>query len=109
MTTKPSANRTGDLRWFKSSYSSNEEPACVEVALTWNKSSYSSNESADCVEVALTWNKSSYSTAEGPECVEVAATAATVHIRDSKNPDGPHLDITPEAWTAFLSYAARRA
>lgn len=34
MTTNPSAHSAGDLRWFKSSYSSNEGPDCVEVAST---------------------------------------------------------------------------
>jgi hypothetical protein len=34
MTTEPSANNNGHLHWFKSSYSSNAEPNCVEVATT---------------------------------------------------------------------------
>ncbi|GGV30419.1 DUF397 domain-containing protein [Streptomyces griseoflavus] len=52
---------------------------------------------------ALEWFKSSYSGSEGGECLEVATRPAAVHIRDSKNPDAPHLTVTPEAWTAFLS------
>jgi hypothetical protein len=32
MTTEPSASSTAGLTWFKSSYSSNEGPDCVEVA-----------------------------------------------------------------------------
>lgn len=32
MTTKPSADSANSLEWFKSSYSSNEGPDCVEVA-----------------------------------------------------------------------------
>ncbi|MDX2682686.1 DUF397 domain-containing protein [Streptomyces soliscabiei] len=54
----------------------------------------------------LEWIKSSYSTAEGPDCVEVAATPATVLIRDSKNPGGPRLALTPTTWAAFLPYAS---
>jgi hypothetical protein len=34
MTIKPSADRAAGLEWFKSSYSSNEGPECVEVAAT---------------------------------------------------------------------------
>lgn len=73
------------LEWVKSSYSTADEPACVEVA----------------------WRKSSYSTADGPECVEMATTPETIHIRDSKNLDGPRLALTPAAWSDFLPYAQR--
>ncbi|MFD9068740.1 DUF397 domain-containing protein [Streptomyces lasiicapitis] len=55
----------------------------------------------------LAWRKSSYSGEEG-ECLEVAPSltpgeATTVHIRDSKAPDGPTLHIKRATWTAFLS------
>jgi hypothetical protein len=50
----------------------------------------------------LTWGKSSYSDDEGGNCVEVAATPATVHIRDSKTPQAPHLTLPAPAWTAFV-------
>ncbi|MEV5771951.1 DUF397 domain-containing protein [Streptomyces antimycoticus] len=72
----------------------------------WIKSSYSASNSNDCVEVA--WTKSSYSSNDGPSCVEVATTPTrdTIHIRDSKNPDGPQLAVTPTAWTAFVTYAS---
>jgi hypothetical protein len=53
----------------------------------------------------LRWQKSSYS-AEGSNCVEIASTPTTVHIRDSKNPDGPHLTLQAAAWAAFLSTTA---
>ncbi|MET8410846.1 DUF397 domain-containing protein [Streptomyces sp. NPDC005195] len=53
----------------------------------------------------LKWYKSSYSTNDGPECVEVAAASHTVHIRDSKNIDGPLLGFTPDHWTAFVTFA----
>ncbi|SEO18819.1 DUF397 domain-containing protein [Actinacidiphila rubida] len=54
------------------------------------------------------WFKSSYSTAEGPDCVEVAACPEAVHVRDSKDPQGPRLTFAPTEWTAFLAYAADR-
>ncbi|MEI5102062.1 DUF397 domain-containing protein [Streptomyces sp. PmtG] len=68
------------LEWFKSTYSTADEPACVEVA----------------------WRKSSYSTADGPACVEVAPTPTAIHIRDSKNPEGPQLTVAPATWVGFI-------
>ncbi|MEV5416525.1 DUF397 domain-containing protein [Streptomyces albogriseolus] len=56
----------------------------------------------------LTWFKSSYSTDDGPACVEVATTPDTIHVRDSKHIEGPHLTFTPTQWTAFLPYASGR-
>ncbi|MGW1953438.1 DUF397 domain-containing protein [Streptomyces sp. NPDC001920] len=53
----------------------------------------------------LRWQKSSYS-AEGSNCVEIATTPITIHIRDSKNPTGPHLTLRPTAWTDFLAHTA---
>ncbi|MFF4489577.1 DUF397 domain-containing protein [Streptomyces sp. NPDC001544] len=55
---------------------------------------------------ALEWIKSTYSTAEGPDCVEVAAVPDHILVRDSKNPDGPRLALTPTAWATFLPYAS---
>ncbi|MFK4064957.1 DUF397 domain-containing protein [Streptomyces sp. NPDC029674] len=56
----------------------------------------------------LEWFKSSYSdSSNGEDCVEIAATPHTIHIRDSKVTDGPHLDLTPTAWSDFLTYASR--
>ncbi|MGW3866623.1 DUF397 domain-containing protein [Streptomyces sp. NPDC005047] len=52
----------------------------------------------------LAWFKSSYSDTSNPsDCVEVAITPATIHIRDSKRPDGFRLAVAPEVWTAFVS------
>ncbi|EHN76557.1 DUF397 domain-containing protein [Streptomyces coelicoflavus] len=57
----------------------------------------------------LEWIKSSYSTSSGPDCVEVATPDEShVLVRDSKNPAGPHLALTPPAWAAFLPHAADR-
>lgn len=74
------------LTWFKSSYSSDEGGACLEVAYDWHKSSYSTEEGGNCLEVAYTWRKSSHSGDEGGACVEVAAHPTTIHVRDSKDP-----------------------
>ncbi|WP_405856480.1 DUF397 domain-containing protein [Streptomyces sp. NBC_00090] len=54
----------------------------------------------------LAWFKSSYSGGEGGNCVEVAAHPTAVHIRDSKNPDGPQLAVAPTAWAAFVDVAS---
>ncbi|QCX79693.1 hypothetical protein C9F11_30510 [Streptomyces sp. YIM 121038] len=50
----------------------------------------------------LEWFKSSYSDNEGQACLEVATRPAAIHIRDSKDPDGPQLTVAPATWTAFL-------
>jgi hypothetical protein len=54
----------------------------------------------------LEWIKSSYSSNDGPECVEVAATPGAIHVRDSKDVQGPQLAFAPDAWVEFLSRAA---
>ncbi|WP_411109764.1 DUF397 domain-containing protein [Streptomyces sp. c-19] len=71
--------------------------------LAWFKSSYSSSGSGDCVEVALSWRKSSYSSGSGDDCVEIAACPSTVHVRDSKVPEGPNFAVASAAWTEFLA------
>jgi hypothetical protein len=43
------------------------------------------------------WRKSSHSTANG-QCVEVNGC----QVRDSKDPGGPALSFTPDAWGAFI-------
>ncbi|MFF2997633.1 DUF397 domain-containing protein [Streptomyces sp. NPDC057950] len=55
---------------------------------------------------ALRWFKSSYSDGGGGNCLEVAyehrpTRVAAIHIRDSKNPTGPALALTPDAWRRF--------
>jgi hypothetical protein len=74
--------------------------------LTWFTSSYSGSEGGECVEIALEWRKSSFSGSGGGECVEVAACPHTVHVRDSKDPEGPVLTFPAAAWSAFLTFAA---
>lgn len=70
--------------------------------LAWFKSSYSSGGDGDCVEVALSWHKSSYSSSGDGDCVEIATCPSTIHIRDSKNTQGPQLALSPTAWTEFI-------
>ena len=49
------------------------------------------------------WSKSSYSSANGA-CAEVAKNLpGIVAIRDSKDPDGPKLLISPADWKILLS------
>ncbi|MEW2220565.1 DUF397 domain-containing protein [Streptomyces sp. NPDC006990] len=51
------------------------------------------------------WLTSSYSN-NGGACVQVAADLAahgTVPVRDSKNPAGPVLDLTTEAFSTFVT------
>jgi hypothetical protein len=67
----------------------------------WRKSSFSGGSTGDCVEVA--WRKSSFSGGGDDECVEVAITVEAVAIRDSKNPDGPHLEFPHPHWHQFLN------
>ena len=90
MIRKASAGDASELKWFKSSYSD-------------------SSSGNDCVEVALEWFKSSYSdSSNGSECVEVASAPGTVHVRDSKDVQGPRLAVTAGAWTGFVAYVADR-
>ena len=55
----------------------------------------------------LVWFKSSYSAGDGGQCVEVAVAASAIHVRDSKDTAGPALTFGPDAWTAFIGFAAR--
>ncbi|MFF3648217.1 DUF397 domain-containing protein [Streptomyces sp. NPDC002181] len=54
----------------------------------------------------LKWFKSSYSSDQGGACVEVATCTCshTVHVRDSKVPDGPTLALAPAAWTRLTRW-----
>ena len=50
------------------------------------------------------WRKSSYSAGNG-ECVEVAGFSGRISIRDSKNPMGPVIDCSAEAFRSLLDAA----
>ncbi|MEU3447126.1 DUF397 domain-containing protein [Streptomyces thermolilacinus] len=57
--------------------------------------------------LSLEWFKSSYSDSSNPnDCVEVAVASSTVHVRDSKNVDGPRLAVARRSWTSFVAYAS---
>lgn len=55
---------------------------------------------------ALQWFKSTYSSDEGGQCVEIAICPHTIHVRDSKTPTGPTLQVTATAWSAFIATTA---
>ena len=55
----------------------------------------------------LDWFKSSYSSGtDGNSCVELALAPGTVHVRDSKDVEGPRLALTRGAWADFVAYAS---
>ncbi|MGX9891269.1 DUF397 domain-containing protein [Streptomyces sp. NPDC002276] len=57
----------------------------------------------------LHWFKSSYSSSgESGDCVEIATTSHTIHVRDSKNTQGPRLALAPTVWADFVPYASGR-
>jgi len=48
------------------------------------------------------WFKSSHSGGGSDSCVEVRP-GGSIGVRDSKNPDGGALWLSPTAWSAFLA------
>jgi len=65
----------------------------------WTKPSLS-YANGNCVEVA--WHKAAAS--NGTHCVEAGGgICGMVHVRDSKDPDGPVLTFPPGTWQAFLA------
>ena len=55
------------------------------------------------------WRKPTRSGAQGDNCVEVATNVAgVVAVRDSKDPDGPVLEVPPAQWREFLADCGRR-
>ena len=56
------------------------------------------------------WRKSSVSSGSGGNCVEVATNlSGVIAVRDSKNPDGPVLTLTPAQWHSFAARVQRGA
>ena len=50
------------------------------------------------------WRKSSRSGDNGGNCVEVARNLPCgIAVRDSKNPDGPALIVSRDAWASFIT------
>lgn len=73
---------------------------------TWHKSSYSGGDGGDCLEMA-TWRKSTHSAGDGSNCLEVSdGHPDLVPVRDSKDPEGPHLTFGAPAWAAFVAALA---
>ncbi|MET9596058.1 DUF397 domain-containing protein [Streptomyces sp. NPDC006516] len=78
----------------------------MSTQLEWFKSSYSGSDGGECLEVAYDWRKSSYSSEQGGACIEVATHPTAIHVRDSKDPEGPTFTVAPTAWSAFAAFAA---
>jgi hypothetical protein len=50
------------------------------------------------------WRKSSYSNGQGGDCIEVAdGIPGAVPVRDSKDPEGPALIFSADAFAAFVA------
>ena len=56
----------------------------------------------------INWRKSTYSRSNG-NCVEVGTDRTLVAVRDSTDPGGPVIDVSPRAWTAFTEQIKRAA
>lgn len=55
----------------------------------------------------INWRKSSRSDAHGNDCVEVAQLPGVIGVRDSKNPQGPHLSVTAGVFAALANKIKR--
>lgn len=53
-------------------------------------------------ETAARWRKSSYSNGSGGNCIEVNDILPG-QVRDSKDPNGPVLTFSPDAWLSFVA------
>ncbi|MHC0429251.1 DUF397 domain-containing protein [Streptomyces sp. O3] len=55
------------------------------------------------------WTSSSYSQSNGGECIEWAPNYARATgeflVRDSKDPNGPHLSLTAEGFAGLVTFA----
>jgi Domain of unknown function (DUF397) len=51
-------------------------------------------------EEKLKWRQSSL--CGSGACLEVAEDLELIHIRDAKDPAGPHLTISPPVWRSFI-------
>jgi hypothetical protein len=54
---------------------------------------------------SLRWRRSTYCSSGG--CVEVAKAPQTVRVRDAKDPEGPSLVVSVEAWREFVASVKR--
>ncbi|MFG2488773.1 DUF397 domain-containing protein [Streptomyces virginiae] len=56
------------------------------------------------------WHKSSYSGGDGGNCLEVAdGHPDLVPVRDSKQPEGPHVVFHAQAWATFVGSVRDRS
>jgi predicted secreted Zn-dependent protease len=53
-------------------------------------------------EVAVDWETSTYSGNNG-NCVQAGAYGSAIAIRDSKNPTGPALVVSADAWSDLIA------
>jgi len=60
-------------------------------------------DSGDC---SLSWRTASYSVGNGA-CVEVASLLGRISLRDSKDPEGPVLSYSADAFRSFLDATKR--
>ncbi|MFJ4910730.1 DUF397 domain-containing protein [Streptomyces sp. NPDC093249] len=113
------------LNWRKSTYSGNDNDACVEVAdnvagvHVRDTKDHARGEvmAAPAAWAAFTayaaaqspWRKSTYSGPENDNCVEVADDLARVHVRDTKDHAKGELTAAPAAWAAFTGFVAAQA
>jgi hypothetical protein len=110
--------------WRKSSFCANRE--CVEALPqggAWKAPWCMSGECVEAIPAGAGWQRALASLSNG-DCVEAShaggvftrATASayngacvetqggpTVLVRDSKDPDGPHLHFTPDEWQVMLA------
>lgn len=50
------------------------------------------------------WRRSSYSGGNGSSnCVDVRTLPGVIAVRDSKDPDGPKLVVSPAGWRVFAA------
>ena len=70
--------------------------------MDWRKSSYSSSNGGACVEVGADWRKSSYSGSNGGQCVEVGKDVVIL-VRDTTDRDGATLAFAVEMWERFTA------
>ncbi|MFB6816285.1 DUF397 domain-containing protein [Streptomyces sp. NPDC056347] len=57
------------------------------------------------------WVKSTYSDGNGGQCIEWApehaAATGDYLVRDSKDPEGPHLSLTANQWAGLVAFARK--
>jgi len=69
---------------------------------------FSKSDKSDTIRdmTCVNWRKSTYSLANG-NCVEVGTGQALVAVRDSRDPDGPTIKVSPRAWIEFAEHVKR--